>query len=92
MGFETANSVGNFEQEQRFPAFRNVVAFELVFGRSAKDLFAGVYDELSLSALKRAKKLIERLNREDQTPVTVRKIEFLKDFLTREDQRGQSIQ
>jgi transcriptional regulator with XRE-family HTH domain len=83
MGFETGNVVGNFEQGRRVPAFQNVVAFELVFGCSAKELFAGVYEELFLSATKRAKKLIDRLNREEPTPVTARKIEFLKEFLRR---------
>ncbi len=61
LGCRDGAKVSRYERKVREPGLRTILALELVFGIPARELFAGIYDEVKETAVRRAKILLKQL-------------------------------
>ena len=59
-GIDRANKVSRDESSARFPTLEAALAYELIYGKPARDLFAGVYEEVAREIAARARILRHR--------------------------------
>jgi len=77
LGTESGTRVSRYEQFARDPGLRTALAYEAIFQRPIRELFAGIYDEVEREVASRAKRLV--LNTDHMRPGerTARKREVL---------------
>lgn len=68
LGCRAGSKVSRYERFTRTPSLATVFAYEIIFGAPARELFAGTYEAVGLSTLKRAQELIARLRRRPPSP------------------------
>lgn len=61
LGCESGTKVSRYEMFRREPKLSTVFALEVILGRPARELFAGVFDEAEHQTVLRAQRLIRRL-------------------------------
>jgi hypothetical protein len=59
------------------PSVQTVFAYEIIFKRSVRDLFAGIYEEVRRDIRARAKRLLKKVP-EAEAARTSRKLELLR--------------
>jgi len=67
LGCRAGSKVSRYERFARTPSLATVFAYEIIFRAPARELFAGTYEAVGLSTLKRARELIARLRRRPPT-------------------------
>jgi len=77
LGCASEAKVSRYERFVRQPTLETVLAYEAIFGTSARELFAGVYERARAEIQSRARTLSENLESESD-PIAVRKREFLQ--------------
>ena len=60
------------------PSVSTVFAYEILFQTAARDLFAGVYEEVRRGVVRRASLLIDALTEADDADESFHKVEFLR--------------
>lgn len=78
LGNESAAKVSRHESFLHEPAFRAALAYEAVFQKSGRELFAGIYDRIGREIASRAATLLGRLENSKPTRRNARKQEALK--------------
>ncbi len=78
LGGQSGSKICRYENFSRLPNPETIFAYEVIFNASARELFAGVYDRIERSTLKRAASLAEKLSGQKQTRITNRKLESLR--------------
>lgn len=71
-------AVTRYERSVRRPSVENLLAYEMIFGAQARDLFAGVRDEVEEATRTRAVTLARKLGARATDPITLRKLEVLR--------------
>lgn len=59
-GASKGSKVSRVESLNREPRLRDVLAYELIYGKPARELFAGVYEQVEQEIAQRAKVLTHR--------------------------------
>ena len=80
LGASSGTKVSRHESFARRPAVPTVFAYEIIFNRPARELFAGNYQSIRLAVQERARHMAERLHsRPDaRTGKTLRKLQLLR--------------
>jgi transcriptional regulator with XRE-family HTH domain len=66
-GPSKGSKVSKDESSSREPSLKDVLAYELIYGKSARELFAGVYEQVEEEVAQRAKLLTYRVT-ENNSP------------------------
>ena len=78
LGCQNGTKVSMYERSARKPSVENLFAYEVVFGASARELFAGAYHKVQKKISKRAQLLTRKLNRATPNSMATRKLQILK--------------
>jgi transcriptional regulator with XRE-family HTH domain len=83
LGAASGTKVSRHENFARRPAVPTVFAYEIIFNRPARELFAGNYQSIRLAVQERARHMVKRLNAQPdaQTGKTLRKLELLRTIV-----------
>lgn len=77
LGARSGTKICRYERRIRDPGFHTALAFEAIFQRPIRELFAGVYDEVAREIANRAKILVVETERARPGRITARKREAL---------------
>ena len=78
LGCHSGTKVSRYERLGRVPGITTIFAYEAIFQKPARELFAGVYDRTERETLRRARQLVSRLRRRQDNPVLARRIASLR--------------
>ena len=81
LGAVSGTKVSRYENFSRRPSVAAIFAFEIVFNRPARELFAGSYEEVRLDVQERAKRLAEAIAKHAGDPRTARKLALLRGIV-----------
>ena len=70
LGSECRTRVSRYERGSRLPDLETLLAYEVIFGVPARDLFAGLYEEIERRTHERAMRLVQELAKDPPTPET----------------------
>jgi transcriptional regulator with XRE-family HTH domain len=76
-GLYRGSSISRYEESDREPDLEKVIAFEIIFKRSVKELFPDLYRKVEERVLTRVRILLYKTDRERPGPDTVRKRQAL---------------
>jgi len=78
LGCGSGTKVSRYELFRRQPGLPTVFALEAIFGKPARELFAGIYDDAGQQTAERARRFIQRLNTHSNDPQLRRKLALLR--------------
>ena len=78
LGCHSGAKVSRYERLGRVPGISTIFAYETIFQKPARELFAGVYDRTERETLRRARQLVSRLKRRQNNPALARRIANLR--------------
>lgn len=81
MGSASGSKVSKYERFTREPSLKAVLAYEIVFGVPARELFAGVFEAVRMVTSRHARSLIKRLERDGQSTETAVKLAALRSII-----------
>jgi transcriptional regulator with XRE-family HTH domain len=64
LGTQSGAKISRYERFAREPSLETALAFEVIFQRSASELFGGLYQKVEQEVMARAKTLAEKTNQE----------------------------
>ncbi len=85
LGSKSGEPISRYEHGVRLPTLEALLAYELIFSTSAKDLFAGQFDKVERAITARTRQLVAKLQQEPQTPRCERKIAVLRRVVEKDD-------
>ena len=80
LGCQNGTKVSRYENLARQPSFATAMAYHVIFGALARELFAGAYKTVEKSITKRAQFLAQKPGRATSSPRISRKLEVLKSI------------
>jgi transcriptional regulator with XRE-family HTH domain len=78
LGCHSGAKVSRYERSGRIPSVRTIFAYETIFQKPARELFAGIYDRAERETLRKIRMLVSRLRKRQESPVLARKIAGLR--------------
>lgn len=78
LGCQSGAKVSRYERLGRIPDLKTVFAYEAIFQKPARELFAGLYDRTERQTMRNLRLLVSRLRRRQESPVLARKIANLR--------------
>jgi transcriptional regulator with XRE-family HTH domain len=81
LGASSGTKVSRYESLRRSPSVITVFAYEIIFNKPARDLFAGTYDAVRRDVHERAGRLIKTLEPQAKNPRTARKLQLLRTIV-----------
>jgi transcriptional regulator with XRE-family HTH domain len=78
LGYRGNAKVSRYERQGPIPTLKTIFAYEAIFQKPARELFAGIYDRAERETLRRARLLVSRLRTRQASPVLARKIANLR--------------
>lgn len=78
LGCGSGTKVSRYELFRRQPGLSSVFALEAIFGKPARELFAGIYEDAEQQTAERARRLIQRLNKHRDDAQLRRKLALLR--------------
>lgn len=90
LGSKSASKVSRYEQSSRLPNLRTEMAFEAVFQSTARELFAGIFDEITSGVRKRAALLMASLGKAKPDSITNRKLQILRSIVGTDSSQTQA--
>ena len=78
LGCDSGTKVSRYELFRRQPGLPTVFALEAIFGKPARELFAGMYEDAEQQTAARARRLIQRLNKHRDDAQLRRKLALLQ--------------
>ena len=78
LGCHSGTKVSRYERLGRIPSLKTIFAYEAIFQKPARELFAGIYDRAERETLRKVRMLVSRLKRRQESPVLARKIAGLR--------------
>jgi transcriptional regulator with XRE-family HTH domain len=78
LGYHGAAKVSRHERSGRIPDLQAVFAYEAIFQKPARELFAGIYDRAERETLRKVRQLVSRLRKRQESPLLARKIAGLR--------------
>jgi transcriptional regulator with XRE-family HTH domain len=83
LGAQNGTKICRYERRNRDPGFHTALAFEAIFQRPIRELFAGVYDEVAREIANRARILVLETDRTRPGKLTASKREVLTKISAR---------
>jgi transcriptional regulator with XRE-family HTH domain len=71
--------VSRYERTGRIPDLKTIFAYEAIFQKPARELFAGIYDRAERETRRRVRQLVSRLRKRLESPALARKIASLRE-------------
>lgn len=90
LGTESGTKVCRHEQFARDPRLRAALAYEAIFQRPIRELFAGLYDEIEREVTERAKRLVLRTDQVKPGVRTAHKREMLAQIAAAKPQEPEN--
>jgi transcriptional regulator with XRE-family HTH domain len=84
LGCRSGAKVSRYERFRRQPSLQTIFAYEVIFGIPARELFAGISEEIERETLRRVRKLLKKLRKATPGRKTMRKLEMLRLLLEEE--------
>ena len=81
LGCQSGAKVSRYERLARQPSLETILAYEVLFGTPASELFAGVYAKVEQRLKRRVRRMIARLSEDKPTKRTLRKLAALNALL-----------
>jgi transcriptional regulator with XRE-family HTH domain len=78
LGCQNGTKVSRYERFSRKPNLETLLAYEMVFGAPARELFAGAYQKVERKICHRTQLLTRKLNRATPDKMATRKLQILK--------------
>jgi transcriptional regulator with XRE-family HTH domain len=78
LGSHSGAKVSRYERSGRIPSVRTIFAYEAIFQKPARELFAGIYARAERETLRKIRMLVSRLRNRQESPVLARKIAGLR--------------
>jgi transcriptional regulator with XRE-family HTH domain len=78
LGTRGGSKISRYERFTRGPSLEIVLAYEVIFGKSASRLFAGICKEIERRVVERARVLAHKTRRQKPSPENKRKLEILE--------------
>jgi transcriptional regulator with XRE-family HTH domain len=78
LGYRGNAKVSRYERQGPIPTLKTIFAYEAIFQKPARELFAGIYDRAERETLRRARLLVGRLRKRQASPILARKIASLR--------------
>lgn len=88
LGWSYRANVSSYEHFKRTPNLRLAFAQEVLFGASARDLCAGIYQDVERGTVERAQQLIEKLRAKKLDRTTVQKLNALNAAVERAERQA----
>ena len=83
MGIQSGAKVCRHEQFVSKPNLETVIAYEAIFQKPARELFAGLYQRIEQDVAARAKTLAYRIGRQQPDRQTTKKLQSLGSITTK---------
>ena len=78
LGCQNGTKVSRYERFARKPSLETLFGYEMIFGATARELFAGAYQKVEKRTLNRAQLLTRKLNRATPNSMATRKLQILR--------------
>jgi transcriptional regulator with XRE-family HTH domain len=78
LGCQSGSKISRYERFARQPNLQTAFAYEVISGTPARELFAGVFQEVESTTIKRVHLLIRQLEAAKPDRMTTQKLEVLK--------------
>jgi transcriptional regulator with XRE-family HTH domain len=89
LGAHQGESVSRYEHGDRLPSFDALVAYEMIFGTRACDLFPNRCEKIEKNVQARVRKLVTKLAKQPQTSRRQHTIARLKHIIEERDYRDE---
>jgi transcriptional regulator with XRE-family HTH domain len=90
LGAQSGAKVCRYERLWERPHLQTVLAYKAIVGAPIQELFAGAFEKVEETTLKRAKALIEQLEAGEPNAVTKQKLAFLKTLVAAPEPRPEN--
>lgn len=84
LGAQTGAKVSRYEKFVHIPSLETALAFEAIFQRPVRELFAGLYQQAAQGVGARAKELAQKTGQRKTRKSTARKLQTLTAIITSE--------
>jgi transcriptional regulator with XRE-family HTH domain len=91
LGCQNGTKVSRYERFDRKPGLETAMAYQIVFGAPARELFAGIYQKVEGKISKRAQLLAQRLSKEKPGLMATRKIAALRAISRSEPEPAKTL-
>jgi transcriptional regulator with XRE-family HTH domain len=81
LGAASKGKVSRYEHYIRQPRLQTVFVYELILGATARELFAGIFQEIERTTINRAVLLASKLKQAHPKRMTARKLELLRAII-----------
>ena len=78
LGSHGPTKVSRYERSGRIPDLKTIFAYEAIFQKPARELFAGIYDRAERETRRKVRQLVSRLRKRMESPALARKIAALR--------------
>jgi transcriptional regulator with XRE-family HTH domain len=78
LGCQSGTKASRYERRTRKPNLETILAYEVLFGAPARELFAGIFENVEQATLKRPRILAQKLNAAQADRVILRKLASLQ--------------
>jgi transcriptional regulator with XRE-family HTH domain len=78
LGGRHGSKVARYERNTRQPGLETALAYEVLLGTPVRELFAGRFEKVEATTLRRARVLARKLSAATHTPLILRKLEQLR--------------
>jgi len=79
LGCHGEAKVSRYERSGRIPDLRTIFAYEAIFQKPARELFAGIYVRVERETRRKVRQLVSRLRKRQENPALTRKIASLRE-------------
>src|SRR5689334_15835217 len=91
LGCQDGHKASRYELRKRNPNLETVLAYELIFGAPARELFAGVFENVAAATRKRAEILATKLTTTKADLLTAQKLQALSCLASTQREVPQTI-
>lgn len=81
LGARGGAKISRYENFERDPSLRAALAFEAVFQKPLRELFAGLYEEIEQEIAERAKVISYKVSRQEGSGQNTQKLEALESII-----------
>ena len=78
LGCKNGTKVSRYERLERRPTLETILAYEVVLGVHARDLFAALYRQVEADTKPRVQLLLHKVSDSNPGPLTARKLQTLQ--------------
>jgi transcriptional regulator with XRE-family HTH domain len=83
IGLGAASGISRLEKGEREPEFRTALAYEIIFDRTARELFSAAYQETERLVVERASTIAERMRQIEESNRIAYKLKRLEELIAR---------